>query len=341
MLFFPDGRRYGSISGGCLEGDVCRKGWWLTSGGTALRVYDTTSDDDAVWEFGIGCNGVVHVLMERADVPGVQGSFDFLADCGRTRTSGAIATVIRADLSSGVSPGDRLCQAEGMPPQGTLANSAFAAELLPWLDLTLHERKSRNAQIDDVDVFVEFVEPPVRLFVFGAGHDAIPLVRMATELGWDVTLADGRPAYARQDRFPEARRVILLDSDCDLTDLGISSQSIVVLMTHNYPQDERLLRQILPARPRYLGLLGPRKRAERLLEEIGADVNAPNIHAPAGLDIGSNDPAAIALSIISEMQAQMAARPGIKLRSRRGPIHPRDADTAEAFMPVPARACAF
>lgn len=340
MLFFPDGRRYGSISGGCLEGDVCRKGWWLTSEGATLRTYDTTSDDDAVWEFGLGCNGVVHVLLERAGARGVHDSMQFLADCRRSRATGAIATVIRADASCGVGPGDRLCLRDGVPAGGSLSKSAFAKELRPWLELALHERRSRNVQIDDVDLFVELIEPPMQLFVFGAGHDAVPLVRMADELGWEVTVADGRPAWAKKERFPEACQVALLDSECDLSRLGLTPASVVVLITHNYPQDEKLLRRILPLEPRYLGLLGPRKRAERLLEDIGAEANARSIHAPIGLDIGADDPAAIALSIVSEIQAHLAGRPGSRLRSRKGPIHVRDGEAApELFRPV--RVCGF
>ena len=341
MLIFPDGRRIGSVSGGCLEGDLCRKGWWLTSDGSpAVRVYDTMSDDDAVWEFGLGCNGVVHVLLERAGTDNVRHSMNFLAECRQRNSCGVIATIIRCDSASGLAVGDRLFWRDGRAIGGKVARSEFLRELTPWLELVRHDRRSQNFRFDSADVFVEWIEPPVPLFVFGAGHDAVPLVAMAKELGWDVTVADGRPAYARKDRFPNADRVVLLNADDDLRGLGITAESVVVMITHNYPQDEKLLLAIHPIRPRYLGLLGPRERAERLFADLEADLNAPAIHAPTGLDIGADEPASIALSILAEIQAVLQGRPGGKLRIRSGPIHDRQEDNEVAdsrqFHPVMA-----
>ena len=330
MLIFPDGRRIGSVSGGCLEGDLCRKGWWLTSDGRpAVRVYDTMSDDDAVWEFGLGCNGVVHVLLERADTDSVRESMEFLAACRERNLCAAIATVVRCDAAAGLEAGDRLFAKDGEITGGQFARSEFAGEVLPWLELARHERRSQSVHLDLLEVFIEWIEPPLPLFIFGAGHDAVPLVAMAKELGWHVTVADGRPAYARTDRFPNADRVMLLTPEDDLRGLGITAESIVVMITHNYPQDERLLQVILPLRPRYLGVLGPRKRSERLFADLEAELNGASIHAPTGLDIGAEEPAAIALSILAEVQAVLAGRPAGKLRARSGPIHERREEREE------------
>ena len=340
MLFFPDGRRVGAISGGCLEGDVCRKAWWLTADGRpVVRVYDSTSDDDAVWEFGLGCNGVVHVLLERGGSAGVAGTMAFVESCHAAKTSGAVATVVRASAASGSAPGDRLFVRDGEEPAGTLAGSPLAKELMPWIELAWHERRGRNVLVEGADVFIEWIEPPQKLFVFGGGHDAMLLVRMAHELGWEVTVGDGRPAYACTQRFPCADHVVLLDGNADIRNLGIDSDSAVLLMTHNYPQDERLLEQIMPLGPTYLGLLGPRKRAERLMSAIGADIRSANLHAPVGLDIGAEEPAAIALSILSEIQAHLTHHAGGKLRHRSGPIHQREPDEIEFDRPVRTVAC--
>jgi len=339
MLIFPDGRRIGSISGGCLEGDVCRKGWWLTGDGRpALRVYDTMSEDDAVWEFGLGCNGVVHVLLERLESDNVQEAMRFLSRLRETNSEAVISTVIRTVENSVVQAGDRLYVTSGEMVSGPLAGSTIEDALLRHSEEVFRERKSRTVQVEKASVLVEWVGPPVPLVVFGAGHDALPLAAMAKELGWNVTIADGRPAYARAERFPAADRVILLAADDDLSGLQIDRESVVVLLTHNYPQDERLLREILPLRPRYLGILGPKKRAERLFEDLGEDLQQHRtVHAPVGLDIGADEPASIALSILAEIQAALAGRMGGKLRGRSGPIHQREDDRSEnerAFRPM-------
>ena len=199
MLIFADGRRIGSVSGGCLEGDLCRKGWWLTSDGRpAVRVYDTMSDNDSVREFGLGCNGVVHVLLERADSDSVRESMEFLAACRERNLCAAIATVVHCDAASGLEAGDRFFAEGSEITGGQFARSEFAGELLLWLELTRYERRSQSVHLDLLDVFIEWIEPPLPLFIFGAGHDAVPLVAMAKDLGWDIPVADGRLHYVEQ-----------------------------------------------------------------------------------------------------------------------------------------------
>jgi xanthine/CO dehydrogenase XdhC/CoxF family maturation factor len=103
--------------------------------------------------------------------------------------------------------------------------------------------------------------------------------------------------------------------------ISIDRDTAVVLMTHNFPLDTKLVPQLLPLQPRYLGLLGPRKRTTRLFEEIGEDPRRYDLHAPIGLDIGGDTPEAIALSIVAEIQSELAGRAGGPLRWNRGPIH--------------------
>ena len=321
MLILPDGRRIGSISGGCLEGDVSRKAWWFTEGGKpSVRVYDTSSDEDAVWEFGLGCNGVIHVMLERVDHGSCREAMQFLDACKTSGTTAVIATVIRTRGSGVLDIGDRLFVAAG-EVRGVLQSSAVAAELRPYIEQTQREKKSRMVFLTGCEVFVEWLAPPPSLVVFGAGHDAIPVAALAKQLGWHVTLADGRPAYATTARFPHADRVVVMRPGQPLAGINIGEETLVVMMTHNYPQDVKLLPGILAARPRYLGILGPKKRAERLFAESGIAMSSVNVHAPAGLDIGADTAEGIALSIISEMQAELAGRAGMKLRHRQAPIH--------------------
>jgi xanthine dehydrogenase accessory factor len=321
MLIVPDGRRIGCVSGGCLEGEIVKKAWWFTeSGAPVVRVYDTTSEDEAVWEFGLGCNGVVHVMLERVNTPAACELLDFLDARRAARKPAVVATVVRTDARSGVRVGDRLLLDDSSAPVGSLAGSEIEAQATLHAAAALREKKSRLAHIGATGVFVEWIGPALALAVFGAGHDSIPLVNFARQLGWDVTVADGRPAYARPERFPGVSRVVQLAAGDLLRDVVIDSETAVVMMTHNYPLDLRLLPRILALRPRYLGLLGPRERSHRLFSELGLSQPAC-VHAPAGLDAGCDSPEAIALSIVAEIQAETNSRPGGKLKYRREPIH--------------------
>jgi len=321
MLILPDGRRIGCVSGGCLEGEIVRKAWWLTeSGEPVVRLYDTTSEDDAVWEFGLGCNGVVHVMLERVNTAAACGTLEFLDTHRAARKAAVVATVVHSDGVSGVQVGDRLLVDESGAAGGSLSGSAMERQVSVHATEAFREKKSRLAHMHGADVFVEWIGPPLSLVVFGAGHDAIPLVNFATQLGWDVTVADGRPAYARTERFPGAGRVVGLPTCDPLLEVDIDTETAVVMMTHNYPLDALLLPRILPLRPRYLGLLGPRARGDRLFSELG--LKQPGfMHAPAGLDTGCDSPEAIALSIVAEIQAETNSRAGGKLKHRQEPIH--------------------
>jgi xanthine/CO dehydrogenase XdhC/CoxF family maturation factor len=352
------------VSGGCLEGEIARKAWWFTeSGAPVVRVYDTTSEDDAAWEFGLGCNGVVHVLLERASSPGASGLLDFLRARLTARKCAVVATVIRTGASATVGVGDRLLVAEAPPDAapdiggttdsagfgrgtracssrgesplsaGSLSGSGVESRLLPHIAAAFREKKSRLAHIGEIDVFVEWIAPPPSLVVLGAGHDAIPLVNFAAQLGWNVTVADGRSAYARPERFPGADRVVVMPPGDFLRGVRIDSETLVVMMTHNYPLDSLLLPRILPLRPRYLGLLGPRARAERLFSELRLPEPA-FVHAPAGLDAGCDSPEAIALSIVAEIQAEMNSREGGKLKYRDEPIHTAAYEVGVARQPM-------
>jgi xanthine dehydrogenase accessory factor len=322
MLMLPDGTRVGSISGGCLEGDVSQKAWWLTEDGKAtLRVYDTMSEEDIVWEFGLGCNGIIQVLLERLGSGSARAAMEFLDRCRSERADAVVCTVIRAGGASGPQVGGRLFASAGKLQGGTLASTPLEAALIPHCERTFLERKSRLAHLENCEVFVEWVGQPVPLVIFGAGHDAIPLVNIAKQIGWHVTVADGRPAYAKASRFPGADRVVHIRPDDPLAGLDIGPQTAVVLMTHNYPQDGNLLRRILPLAPRYLGILGPKARTSRLFAEIGAPINGAPLNAPVGLDIGADTPETIALSIAAEIQAVLSAREGGMLKLRDSSIH--------------------
>ncbi len=169
------------------------------------------------------------------------------------------------------------------------------------------------------------VEVPVAVLLFGAGADAVPFARIAAELGWQVTVHDHRPAYLTAERFPDAHDLIpqvvdetpILDSD---------DRTAAVIMTHNYTRDSLVLPALLTSDVFYIGALGPKRRTEQLLEEIGGSFTPEQLarlYAPAGLDIGADTPEGIALSIIGEIQSVLSNRNGGSLRNRQGSIYDR------------------
>jgi len=334
MLMLPDGTRVGSISGGCLEGDVSQKAWWLTEDNKpALRVYDTMSEEDIVWEFGLGCNGIIQVLLERLGTGSARAAMEFLEQCRAAKTDAVVCTVIRANGAGAPEVGDRLFVVSGQVQGGTLAGSPAEAALLSHCERTALERRGRLARLENCEVFVEWAGQPLPLVIIGAGHDAIPLVNIAKQIGWHVTVADGRPAYAKASRFPTADRVVHIRPDDTLESLEIGPRTAVVLMTHNYPQDGKLLKRILPKSPRYLGLLGPKARTTRLFKELDLAIDEGALNAPVGLDIGADTPETIALSIAAEIQTVISAREGGMLKLREEPIHAPVIEEGQSALP--------
>jgi xanthine/CO dehydrogenase XdhC/CoxF family maturation factor len=176
-------------------------------------------------------------------------------------------------------------------------------------------------------LFLEMVAPPSALVIFGAGDDARPLAHLANELGWHVTIADPRAAFATKERFPTADTLVVSPADLLVKRVAPGSDALAVVMTHHYVHDLPLLRDLLGRPLAYLGLLGPRKRAEKILEDLrasGSEISPEQrarLHAPVGLDIGADAPEQVALSILAEMQATLSSRNARPLRERTRPIH--------------------
>ena len=353
MLLASEGWLAGSVSGGCLEGDLVRKSHWQTQNGPALVTYDSTdADDDVVWGFGLGCNGVVQVLLERVS-PDAPGPLRLLQGVLEQRRPGVIATVISATVISANtgSLSERLLLMPDGTRENTLADAALSAQIEADAQDVLAAQKSETRTYALPNgaaavVLLEAVLPPLPLVIFGGGHDALPLVRFAKELGWHVTVADIRAAQARPARFPMADRVLAGSVETVSAGISLTPRTAVVVMTHNYPDDGRVLRALLASDVAYIGQLGPKARTERLLAEISGDGPVTEdyrhrLHGPVGLDLGADTPEQIALSIIAEIQAVQAGRAGGLLRDRRDPLHPHPAALAVTQTPKEQAACAL
>ncbi len=291
LLLLGDGRRIGSISGGCLEEDVIARARHVgITRKSETAIYDTTTENDLVWGVGLGCHGVVKVLIE--PVP------------ARPRWADALARNFAARRPTHVVVAHD-CGVEGEAGTRVEAEAAATTSVL----------------------FAQTVPPPLRLCVFGAGEDARPVARLGASLGWSVTVADPRAAFATAERFPSAEHVIVGPAETLATKAAPDDRSVAVVMTHHYIHDVPLLRALLPKELPYLGLLGPRKRAERILADLRASGFEPTasqlarFHAPVGLDLGADGPEQVALAIVAEIQAVLGGRSAQPLKERSMPIH--------------------
>ncbi len=340
MLILPDGGTVGSISGGCLERDVISSARGVVEQGKAvLLTYDTTLEEDIVFGVGLGCKGVVEILVEPL-VPGSEpaGMIAFVENMFRRRQSGAVATIVRVEGRVAARLGDRLMLDEGGGIVTRFRNENLRSRVLAETGRVfrkgLCETVGCELATGVVEVFIEVLHSPTPLVIFGAGYDARPLVRLAKEVGFEVTVVDGRPAYATSARFPEADTVVLARPEDELrVRLRLNDRTTAVIMSHHYLTDCGYLRALMPVPLRYLGLMGPRRRAEKMLLELGqegisaTEVSVNELHNPVGLDIGAEGPEQIALAILAEIQAVLSGHAGGLLRKKAGPIHsPAGAD---------------
>jgi xanthine dehydrogenase accessory factor len=338
MVFVASDEPVGMISGGCLEEDLALKAREVLDSGEARTViYDMRSPDDIVWGLGLGCNGEVRVLLES---PGKDDGYlefleflEFLDQRATSRSPGVLVTVFGVTGRTRVRTGHRTTFTE----TGALTTGAEAwgpglhAVERDALD-ALSRRTSLNAVYRDgdarIEALVEYVAPTVSLVLFGAGLDALPVVEMAKQLGWRVTVADHRPAYASAARFPQADAVVPVEygrlSECSP---AIDAITPVIVMTHHFLHDLALLEFLLTTDAPYVGVLGPRKRTEKLLEQLASRGVIPSeaqllrLHGPVGLDIGSETSEEIALSALAEIRAVLTGRTGGFLRERSAPLH--------------------
>ena len=334
MLLAQDGRRAGTVSGGCLEAEVARRAWWLTTNGPVVERYSTL-DDDGDLPYGSGCGGVVFILLERRVT--ARPLLIALEAAFIARKSMAIATVLE-----GPCIGRRAFAGWPSNSSPTADNSSLLPEpsLAHLADFALQHRTSIERKISiegtSTRVWVNYRAARPGLWIFGAGDDARPLVHLARELGWFVAVADGRSHLATKNRFAVADEVIALPiaefPAASSNYLDIHASDAAVLLTHSFEQDSRILASLLGDSHggsfAYIGVLGPQRRTREVLAEVerllhlAADPERierwlAQLHAPIGIDLGADTPASIALSILAEIQQTLNAATALPLRQVR------------------------
>lgn len=336
MLLAQDGRRAGTVSGGCLETEVARRAWWLTADGPVVERYSTLEDDGDL-PYGSGCGGVVFILLERRKTARIL--ITTLKAAFEAREPLGVATVLE-----GPRAGKRIFFNS---PRGAFADLSAGGEagsplqdLAGLAGLAFDRREGIDTTVDlegiPTRVWVDYRAARPGLWIFGAGDDAKPVVHLARQLGWFIAVVDGRSHLATRNRFPEADDVIVLRA-ADLEGASgvwsaLRSTDAAVLMTHSFEQDSRILAALLGDRRElplaYIGVLGPQRRTREALAETARLLHLPasadwieqwldQLHAPMGIDLGAETPATIALSILAEIQQTLSAATALPLREVR------------------------
>jgi xanthine dehydrogenase accessory factor len=310
MLITGDGRFQGMLSGGCLEGDLAERARVVTETGTPQTVtYDLGKNDEELWGLGVGCDGLMQIFLQPLlPTENYQpfAAMDAILDGEET---GLAATVVESadnTLKAGATLlllADKL-QWFGVPDTWREILSGHAKK-------ALFERRSRMHSLAgdgrDIEVLFALLQPPPRVLLLGAGLDARPVLHFATELGWKVTVQDHRPAYLSSGGFAAAERVLCKPAHQLADELDLDRFDAVIVMSHHLATDRVYLEQLARTRVPYVGLLGPPDRRRRLLADLGASGKSleGRLHGPAGLDIGADGPASIALSIVAEIHDEL------------------------------------
>ncbi|MGQ0749059.1 MAG: XdhC family protein [Betaproteobacteria bacterium] len=333
MLIADATWKAGSVSGGCLEGDVVlRAREVLETNRAVVATYDTTSDEDILFGVGLGCRGIIRVLIEPiTPEPARPDLVRYIKECIAARRTGVVATVIGVEGTADAAPGARLVRGHGTDMPSDIRDDKLRSAIAAHVARLSGSEASHSAFFDvpggQVEAFIEIVRPPLPFVIFGAGHDAIPMARLGKDLGWRVTVVDHRSAYATPQRFPEADEVLVATTDEIPQRVRIDGDTVALVMTHNYLRDLEALKILLPSPARYIGLLGPHRRANELLAELDKQLFAvtpaqrKRLYAPVGLDLGAEGPEGVALSVLAEIQAVVAGRAPGHLRERAGSIH--------------------
>jgi len=332
MLMTATGQMVGTISAGCLENDVFEHTRQRMADGKPIVVtYDNTAPEDIVWGFGLGCNGVVQVLIERLENESALNAIAFMQECLNNKHLGIIATVFALESAGDLKLGSRLLLYPNGKTITDIENPTLTQSLIADTQAALVNQKGcvNNYQLPfgRAEVFIEVIQPPTPLVIFGAGHDAVPVAQFAEALGWQVTIVDCRASESTRTRFPITCDLILSRREIVNQQVLIDPDTVAVIMTHNYLDDLAILKMLLPSHARYIGVLGPKHRTEKLLQDLHTQgivatiEQLERLYAPIGIDIGAETPAEIALTIIAEIQAVLKNHNGGFLKNRNQPIH--------------------
>jgi xanthine dehydrogenase accessory factor len=334
MLINDEGLLTGAISGGCLEGDALRKAMLVIAQQySKLVTYDTSDEEDLSVGVQLGCAGIIQVLFEPIDGDAVINPVKLLQKVIAKRQKAVLVTLFSIEEKNKPQAGTCLLMEEDKTITGDIPFAAIKEAVMMDVYAAMESQVSlfKNYTLENVSVtaFIEFLKPAVSLVVVGAGNDAIPLVNIADLIGWEARVVDGRNSHAKPERFAAACQVLVSKPEKVLDQIPIDEQTVFVLMTHNYNYDLAMLKALLERNVKYIGVLGPKKKLERMLDELKdagmklTEKQLSSVYGPVGLEVGAETAEEIALSIIGEIKAVFAGKKGTSLRESKDFIHSR------------------
>lgn len=298
MLLFDNNQIFGAISGGCVEKEVLRESQSVFKTGEAkMMTYDG--------RFRLGCEGTLYVLLEPFHPE--QSVLDHWEECFHQRKAFRIESRFDKNVDTQTTMGSTVYFENG-------SSYSMAGNVL--------------MDQDSLECFQETLQPCFHLIVIGGEHDAIKLSEMGAAMGWEITVICGARSTRLAEEYAESVQLQFIEPE-DLVFSHIDSQTAIVLMTHNFAKDLRYLKVFKDSLPLYIGLLGPSKRKEQLLNafieydpEISLEL-LDRVYGPAGLHLAAETPAEIALSILSEILVVQRGTKAIHLQDKKGGIHNR------------------
>ena len=309
ILIAGNGDYQGLVSGGCLEGDLAERARDVIDADEPLAIsFDMRDEADDLWGLGVGCNGLIRVFLQPLTAAADYEPFTAIARHLLAAGPGVVATVIEGETD-----GTDLVAGTTLVWNSGGANAESPGRLVPGCrDALAAGRAVYRTEEDGAAVLYAPSKPIRQLLILGAGLDAVPVVNLAAELGWRVTLADHRPAYLEKGVFAAADRALLIDPAAMSRELGPAQFDAVIVMSHHLLTDQAYLEQLAGVQVGYLGVLGPRDRRDRLLAALGEAGKSlqGRLMGPVGLDIGADDPESIALSLLAEIHAVLAGASG-------------------------------
>ena len=323
MLVRSNGIWTGGISGGCLEGDALKQSLnAIYKNKSSIVVYDTMDDDQNQIGVGLGCNGRIEVLLTPIDPDDPNNEIELLRSITQAEEPSIIAKVItdgddRLATSKLIDHRDPTLQFLDIEP----------TELQASIDTVLAKKAPRifdlQAKEKSIKVLLEFIRPETRLIIVGDNYDVNAMANLADTLGWDIWIV-GRMKKLTKELVKKVKRVIPFEEH---TQVKPHDYTAVILMSHDYKLDLTILQHFLNHNPAYLGMLGPKKRTDKMNAELAdMDLNSLDfLHSPTGLEVGAESPEEISLSIASEILAVFRQKGGSPLKGKVGPIHEREA----------------
>ncbi len=314
MLVTEDGQLTGAISGGCLEGDALKKALLVIhKQEKKLITYDTTLEENTDFGVQLGCNGIVHILFEYIDPADPENALIQLKKVLKERKEAVLVTLFAATPRA--------------PHPGTVMPDTWSENVKAGAAWARQNQQSVLKNLDHHQALIQYLPPAVHLLMAGAGNDARPLAEAAHLLGWDITVVDGRATHALPHRFPQAQQVLVTQPEQVTAQVKVDARTVCVLMTHNYRYDLALLEALLETETPYIGMLGPKTKRERMLDDLAEKGVHPGhkqrekMYGPVGLHIGAETSEEIAISIVAEIKAVLSGKAGGSLSLLTHKIH--------------------